>query len=422
MVKTLAANGTSWILSDDYIGMEEVINSQSLFPDLNFALFTDNDNKVLAHSNREYVGLFLDDTVSLRMLDDSVGTLILFENGQQIDIATGVYVNGEKIGWARVSLNRGHIVNNLEVINRNGYFYMLLAVVVGSLFAILLAKGLTKAIRVMTTAAHDVREGARDVSFDVDRIDELGTLSSDLNDTVKTLAENEAELKRYQQGLEKIVKERTIELEESNSELLRANEVISEHNIQIEASYIKLKDMQKKLVETEKMSALAYLVRGVAHEMNTPLGIAITGNSCVSDKVREIKAYLSGTNITKERLLEYLQDTEEASEFVSTNIERATLLVERFKELDAQQYIDSNDPINIREHVSAALANQNLDEMEPKLMVSLDIADDINVLGNAKQFEQLLYHLFENSTLHAFDGIEDRQISITAKQKQSKAK
>ncbi|MCP5077197.1 MAG: cell wall metabolism sensor histidine kinase WalK, partial [Psychromonas sp.] len=236
LVKTLAANGTSWILADDYIGMEEVINSQSLFPDLNFALFTDNDNKVLAHSHRQHVGLYLNDAISLDMLYGSDKTKVLFESHDQIDIATPVIANDKQIGWARVSLDRSHIVDNLQVINRNGYFYMLLAVLVGSVFAILLARSLTKAIHVMTNAANAVREGSRDVNFDVQRIDELGDLSCDFNDTVRALAENEAELKKYQQGLELIVEERTVELEASNSELLRANELILLHNEQIEGA------------------------------------------------------------------------------------------------------------------------------------------------------------------------------------------
>ncbi|MGF1720355.1 ATP-binding protein [Vibrio kyushuensis] len=420
LVKTLAANGTSWILADDYIGMEEVINSQSLFPNLNFALFTDNDNKVLAHSQREHVGLFLDDETSVRMLEDSLSTLILFESNNQIDIATAVFVNGEKIGWARVSLNREHIVDNLQVINRNGYFYMLLAVAVGSLFAILLARGLTKAIRVMTIAANEVREGGREVDFDVQRIDELGELGQGFNDTVKALAQNEAALKRQQEGLEETVRERTLELEESNCELSNANELILENNEQIKASYKKLKEMQKQLVETEKMSALAYLVRGIAHEMNTPLGIAYTANTCVGDKIAEIENYLSCDEVSKEQLLEYLEEATEAVQFITKNIERSTLLVGRFKELDSQQYDTQPERLNMKEYVEAAQINLHVEELEPAINVNVDIACELFVMGNGKQLEQLFYHLFENSITHAFDQVDDRKINISANHKGSK--
>ncbi|MCP5076647.1 MAG: hypothetical protein GY951_01100, partial [Psychromonas sp.] len=263
-------------------------------------------------------------------------------------------------------------------------------------------------------------EGSRDVNFDVQRIDELGDLSCDFNDTVRALAENEAELKKYQQGLELIVEERTVELEASNSELLRANELILLHNEQIEGAYESLKKMQKQLVETEKMSALAYLVTGIAHELNTPLGIAYTANSCTENRLGDLKNYLSSEAISKKQILEYIQEALDATNLTTKNIQRSTLLVDRFKELDAQRHNYHIETINIKEHVNGVLLNRHIEDLRPAITVKVDIDDELNLLGNRKQFEQFLFHLFENSIVHAFENIEDRQISVSAFRDQDK--
>ncbi len=92
---------------------------------------------------------------------------------------------------------------------------------------------------------------------------------------------NEKEIKELNTDLENRVKQRTSELEDANSALYDSLE--------------ELKKTQKSLVEAEKMASLGVLVAGIAHEINTPVGIGVTAASHLKEQTGTLsKRYSKG--------------------------------------------------------------------------------------------------------------------------------
>ena len=95
----------------------------------------------------------------------------------------------------------------------------------------------------------------------------------------------EREIIRLNEELEAKVERRTRSLKESNEQLAKA--------------YDNLKMAQQNLVESEKMASLGSLVAGVAHEINTPVGISVTAASFLQERIRDFKTKIDEKQLSR---------------------------------------------------------------------------------------------------------------------------
>ncbi len=194
LAATLAANGTSWVLANDVVGMEEVIAAQSHYPGVRYAMFIDCDNRVLAYTDRSAVGKYLSDDVSRSLLDATPESHLLIDRMDFNDAVAPIFSNESHIGWARVGLSHGVITRNLQRVTREGLIYTLGAIIAGSLFAWLMARGLTGGFRTLSAQAERVRQGERNIDFAIGRHDELGNMAEVFNRMVATLDTREQDI------------------------------------------------------------------------------------------------------------------------------------------------------------------------------------------------------------------------------------
>ena len=194
LAATLATNGSSWVLANDLVGIEEIINSQTNYPDLKYAMFIDLHGKVLGFSDRNKTGMYIEDEISHKIFDGSFDVKIIHESSDLIDVASPIIVNDKVIGWARVGVSRKSMSNNLSLVTKNGLLYTIVAIVVGVLFAWIMANGLSKGIRKLKYAIDSISNGSRDVSCELNRHDELEDLAQDFNKMLITLNERETKI------------------------------------------------------------------------------------------------------------------------------------------------------------------------------------------------------------------------------------
>ncbi|WJG07799.1 ATP-binding protein [Aliiglaciecola sp. LCG003] len=415
LAKVFAANGSYWILSNDYMGMEELITSQSDFPKLKYALFLDMNNKVLGYTQRDKVGKYLTDDVSLTLLNAQSGIQILAENPILIDVAAPVFVNDSQIGWARVGIGRKEIVDNLEVATWHGLGYTLIAIFIGIIFAIFTARRLTSSIRFLAHVAHKVGQGKRDVSFRITRNDELGSLSRDLDSTLSILTKNEIAIKNHQQHLEISVKERTKELEEANQEIISNSIKIQKDKSELENSYQQLQQLQTQLVEQEKFAALGQLIAGVAHELNTPLGIAITSASFIQSKSKELSENILRDSIKKSELVSFLKELDQAQELATRNLQRCVDLIASFKQVSTDQTLSQRRNVDVHQYLNEVMLTMAV--MLKKNKISWRIqGEKTNTFIDPGFLAQVINNIINNAVLHAFEGIENKNILLSLTQ------
>lgn len=228
LADTLSANSVSWVLANDVVGIEEIIQSQQGYPNLRYAMILSPEGRVIAHSNKLYNGQYVTDETSNKLLVAEIETQHLQISLGLVDIAVPIVANEKFIGWARVAIDGDAYAAGLQVISRDGVIYTLIAIVVGGIFAVFMARGMTADLQKLVHVASSVSEGSSE-RVAVNREDEIGELAEDFNRMLDTLEENsrcqrelEQELRSRRDTLEEQVKERTIELEHARDDALQA--------------------------------------------------------------------------------------------------------------------------------------------------------------------------------------------------------
>lgn len=201
LAQTLAANSSSWVLANDLIGLEEVIVSQSHFPDLIYAMILSPQGKVLGHSEQEYLSLFVSDPLSRSLLNKKPLPFLLQSDKQLVEYAAPILANDQAIGWVRVAISQEEKNAGLQIIARDGILYTLFAILVGIVFAWLLAKGLTNALHKLVLVTHQIASGNPKQRAELNRTDELGALATDFNQMLNVIEEKETSLSHAKQEL-----------------------------------------------------------------------------------------------------------------------------------------------------------------------------------------------------------------------------
>ncbi len=190
LVNDFAVNSSSYILANDIDGLERLVQSHRNFPNLKYAMFLSADGLVLAHTNKAFMGLRPIDSVS-RRLNNRPGPQTLIENKDILDIAVPVLYNNEIIGWVRIALGQDYIYSNLRAIVRNGILYIIIALIIGTLFAIIIANRLSRGLYKLMLTAEKIRKGDRSTRVEPFRSIEISRVGMAFNQMLDEISANE---------------------------------------------------------------------------------------------------------------------------------------------------------------------------------------------------------------------------------------
>lgn len=180
LAETLAANSVSWVLSNDVVGLEEILHAQKKYPDLKYAMVLGLDGKVLGHTDPDKLGLYMTDDVS-RKIASAIDNIVLVNQFDLIDVASPVFSNNKLIAWSRVGLSNLRIKSALNMIVRDSLFYIFFAIIIGAFFAFFMSRSITKSLVHLVDVAQGIKEGDYTLRSNLKRNDELGVFSDTLN-------------------------------------------------------------------------------------------------------------------------------------------------------------------------------------------------------------------------------------------------
>ena len=205
----------------------------------------------------------------------------------------------------------------------------------------------------------------------------------------------ESEVKQLNDQLEEKVNARTAALTDSNQKIT--------HTLK------QLKRTQQTLVESEKMASLGGLVAGVAHEINTPIGISVTAASFLQDEITHLSEKLQSNTLSRSYVENLINRVGESSRLLNTNLKRAADLISSFKQVAVDQSSESCYSFKLEENVKQVITSLKHKLKQARCNIFVDCPEELSIYSFPGSFVQIYSNLIINSLLHGFEDWEGKR-------------
>jgi signal transduction histidine kinase len=173
--------------------------------------------------------------------------------------------------------------------------------------------------------------------------------------------------------------------------------------VELERYIATLQSAQATMVEQQKLAALGELVAGLAHEVNTPIGVAVTSGSLIDEHVAALKQHAEAGTATRGILKRSVTELDEAIRPLLDNLSRAAQLVRSFRQVAVDRGDVSTRRADLYEWADSV--TQSLMPMARRARVTLVNEVDLKTTFEvaAGELEQVLTNLIVNACTHAYD-------------------
>lgn len=164
-----------------------------------------------------------------------------------------------------------------------------------------------------------------------------------------------------------------------------------------------LERMQSDLIRAEKMAVIAQLIAAVAHEINTPVGIALTAATHLQTASEAIIMTFKGGQLRKSDFQDYVGTASEVSTLLVANIERAAALIQSLKLVTEGKASSPRSRVGLRDYLSDIVLAVQVQPAAAGHQLSLDCPDGLALDTYPGALTEVLLALLTNAFAHAFE-------------------
>lgn len=235
--------------------------------------------------------------------------------------------------------------------------------------------------------------------------DELDELADAINNMRIALKNDIVKLEEAENALIKLNGELEIKVYDRTAKLAASNQ-------QLQQSLDDLTLAKDQLVQSEKMASLGQLVAGVAHEVNTPLGICVTSITALKEKVMDLSRAVDSENLTKSQLTGTLSLLVEYQQIIERSLNKAVELIRGFKSVAVEQHTDPELKINLAQHVNDVVNTVKTLFKRKNYTINLSVDENFSLVTYPSAWNQILTNFMTNSHVHGFEEQEKGEINI----------
>ncbi|MEA1916022.1 MAG: ATP-binding protein [Campylobacterota bacterium] len=384
--KMLAASSKTWVMSSDYVGLEEVINNFKIYDDLIFASIINLDGKIVADTQQNNIGKYVNDKRSVDYLKNSVlsdsvnkeSMKILHQTSNYLDVAFKITFETEAIGWVHLRISQKSYKQMIENNIFRSILFIVIFLIVGFVSSYIIINSFTDKLQKLIDIMKQIRSGNRRVKSPENGVLEIKQISHEFNLMVETLNQNNLRLEKSEDDLKADITKR-VKVEKDIRDL-------NENLEQIVTKRTKEVTIQMDKAQEANKSKSVFLAN-MSHELRTPLNAILGFSQLMSDSTYvnpSQKEYLEIINKSGSHLLSLINDILDMSKIEAGKIELNEGNIDLHNLLnDVSSMIkikaDSEDLQFIIEYDENLVKYVRLDEKKLRQIL-------INILGNAIKY------------------------------------
>ena len=177
-----------------------------------------------------------------------------------------------------------------------------------------------------------------------------------------------------------------------------------------------LNHTQAKLIESEKLASLGRLVSGLAHEINTPLGISVTSSSHCASELNRVQKLYQEDALNEETFAQFLAELEDGLGLINDNLHRAATLIQNFKLSGAIHTANEEEAFELRACIELTLKSLQPLLKKNRIDCTLAPGPEITLNSYPGAIAQIITNLITNSIHHAFANTIEKKIQLQLEQ------